>query len=99
MRCCARAVSGQAVAEPTIPLMKSRRRIAFAQGLGPRQFSFGLQQGFPTDEMGVSDQVAWQQFRAVDVRFGSKADIASGPRHVRFTLESRRQKWLGSRPA
>jgi hypothetical protein len=26
---CARATSGQAVADPTIPLMKSRRRIAF----------------------------------------------------------------------
>jgi hypothetical protein len=26
--CCARATRGQAVAEPTIPLMKSRRRIA-----------------------------------------------------------------------
>ena len=30
--CCANAVSGHAVAEPTIPLMKSRRRIASSKG-------------------------------------------------------------------
>jgi hypothetical protein len=29
LACCARAMSGQAAAEPTIPLMKLRRRIAF----------------------------------------------------------------------
>src|SRR5262249_47548551 len=34
--CCARKVSGHAVADPTIALMKSRRRIAFPGGLGPR---------------------------------------------------------------
>jgi hypothetical protein len=38
--------------------MNSRRRIAFAQGLAPRQFSFGLQQGFTTGEMGFRDQIA-----------------------------------------
>jgi len=27
--CCARAASGQATVDPTIPLMKLRRRIAF----------------------------------------------------------------------
>src|SRR5215469_3009195 len=34
--CCARNVRGHAVADPTIALMKSRRRIAFPGGLGPR---------------------------------------------------------------
>jgi hypothetical protein len=59
--CRARAASGQAPADPTIPLTKSRRRIAFAQGLGPRQFSFGLQQGFATGGMGFKGHFAQQQ--------------------------------------
>jgi hypothetical protein len=29
--CCARAASGQTEADPAIPLMKSRRRIAFPE--------------------------------------------------------------------
>jgi hypothetical protein len=60
--CSARAASGQA-AKATIPSMNLRRRIAFAQGLGPRQFSFGLQQGFTTCEMGLNSHFAQQQFR------------------------------------
>src|ERR1700751_2917997 len=34
---CARAATGHAVAEPTIPLMKSRRRIASPEGSGVRR--------------------------------------------------------------
>jgi hypothetical protein len=58
---CARAASGQAALKPTIPLMKSRRRIAFVQGLGPRQIPSRLQQGFATGEMGFWGQGAGQQ--------------------------------------
>src|SRR5215467_5128020 len=57
--CCARAASGHAVAEPTIPLTKSRRRIAFAQGLGLRRLRLTmmqLQQGFAIGEMGFRGQ-------------------------------------------
>jgi hypothetical protein len=50
-RCCARAVSGQTVADPTIPLMKSRRRIAFTKA-GDYADRTRLQQGFATDGMG-----------------------------------------------
>jgi hypothetical protein len=35
--------------------------------------------------MGFRGQCARQQSSAAHVRFGSKADIALGPRHVRFT--------------
>ena len=38
--------------------------------------------------MGFRDQVAQQQFRAADVRFGSKADIAECETNVRFTPNS-----------
>ena len=42
--CCARALSGQAAADPAIPLMKSRRRIAFTKaGTTPNRTR--LQQG------------------------------------------------------
>ena len=39
--CCARAVSGHAPADPAIPTMKSRRRIA-PQGSGPRRLKNSL---------------------------------------------------------
>jgi hypothetical protein len=38
--------------------------------------------------MGSNDQFALQKSRTADVRFGSKADIVLGFRHVRFTPES-----------
>jgi hypothetical protein len=50
--CCARAASGQAAAEPTMP-MKSRRRIAFPK-VKLRDLVLQLQQGFATGEMGFS---------------------------------------------
>jgi hypothetical protein len=57
-----------------------------------------LQQGFGISGMGQRDPFATQQFLAAHVRFGSKADIALGPRHVRFTPESghslRRRRYL-----
>jgi hypothetical protein len=59
---CAPAVNGKAAtAEPPIPLMKSRRRIAFPKA-GTTPIRTRLQQGFAIDEMGFSDQVAQQQF-------------------------------------
>jgi hypothetical protein len=47
-------VSGHEVADPAIPLMKSRRRIAFTKaGTTPNRTR--LQQGFPTRGMGPTD--------------------------------------------
>jgi hypothetical protein len=57
--CCARAASGHAAAEPTMP-MKSRRRIAFPK-VKLRDLVLQLQQGFATGEMGLRRQVARQQ--------------------------------------
>ena len=39
--CCARAKSGQATAEPTIPLTKSRRRIAYPKAQDHADFQKG----------------------------------------------------------
>jgi hypothetical protein len=51
--CWARKVSGHAVTDPTIVLMKSRRRIAFSKALDRSDYRSQriLQQGFATDEM------------------------------------------------
>jgi hypothetical protein len=43
-----------------------------------------LQQGFATGEMGFRGPAAKQQFGAANVRFGSKADMRSADRRVRF---------------
>src|SRR5262249_41692888 len=89
--CCARAASDQAMADPAIPLMRSRRRIAFLQGPGLRRLSLTrtrLQQGFATDEMWFRGQFAQQQSQAAHVRFGSKADIRRRLNNVRFTPKS-----------
>ena len=72
--CCPRATSGQAVAEPTIPLMKSRRRIAFTKA-GTTLNRTQLQQGFGTDEIGFLGQAAQQQ----------RADTGLCERHGLFT--------------
>ena len=84
--CCARAVSGHAAADPTITLMKSRRRIAFTKaGTTPNRTR--LQQGFTTGGMGSDHHFAWQQSARLNVRFGSKADMglecALGPDRLR----------------
>src|SRR5262249_54923696 len=51
--CCARAASGQAMADPAIPLMRSRRRIAFSKALDCADYRSQriLQQGFATNEI------------------------------------------------
>jgi hypothetical protein len=73
--CCARAANDHATADPEIPLMKSRRRIAFPRpGTTP---TMQLQQGFAASEMGFKDQFARQQSLAAHVRFGSLADIGT----------------------
>jgi hypothetical protein len=82
--CCARAASGQAAPEPTITLMKSRRRIAFTEA-GTTPTRTRLHQGFAPREMGFRGQFARQQTLAAHVRFGSKADITDGRSDVRFT--------------
>jgi predicted lipid-binding transport protein (Tim44 family) len=58
--CCARPVSGHAVANPTIALTKSRRRIAFSKALDWADYRSQriLQQGFVIDEIGFSGQFA-----------------------------------------
>jgi hypothetical protein len=47
-----------------------------------------LQSGSGRSGMGFNGHFAQRQFLETDVRDGSKADIALGPRHVRFTPES-----------
>src|SRR5215831_4422319 len=73
--CCARAASGHAAAPPR-SVMNSRRLIASPQG---------SEQGI------VAGQTGWLEVDKTalgDVRFGSKADIASDQPNVRFTPES-----------
>jgi hypothetical protein len=84
------AASGQAMAEPAITMMKSRRRIAFPKARPtPTMLSDGrLQQGFVTREMGVRCQFAVQKFRVVDVAFGSSTDKIRCPPHVCFAPDS-----------
>src|SRR6516225_7753302 len=86
--CCARAKSGQATAEPTIPVTKSRRRIAYPKAQDHADFQKGLQQGFTTGGIGSDRHFAWQQPLGSNVRFGSKADIAQCETNVRFTPKS-----------
>jgi hypothetical protein len=85
--CCARAASGHA-ADPATTLMKSRRRIASPKA-GTTPTRTRLQQGFATGGMGFRGQFAQQHSETAHVRFGSKADIGLGWRHVRFTPKSR----------
>jgi hypothetical protein len=47
-----------------------------------------LQQGFATGGMGLEVSLHGSNPGPLNVRFGSKADIASGSRHVRFTPKS-----------
>jgi hypothetical protein len=68
--------------------MKSRRRIAFLKGSGPRQLHRLLHQGFTTGEMGFRGQFARHKSFVVHVRFGSKADVGAATIHVRFAPES-----------
>ncbi len=72
--CCARAASGQATAEPTIPLMKSRRRIARSKAQDHARMR--LQQEFPIGETGFRRSLAQQQFKTAHVSYGSRVDGA-----------------------
>src|SRR6516164_2105334 len=66
--CCARAASVHAAAEPTITLMKSRRRIASPKA-GTTPTRTRLQQGFATGGMGFRRQFAQQHSETAHVRF------------------------------
>ena len=100
LRCCALAANGQATADPAIPLMKSRRRIAFPKALLRRRWfaTRRLQQGFTTGGMGFSAQFAQRQIEAAHVRFGSLAGIARCQVDVRFTPKSGHQFWFSAWP-
>ena len=90
--CCARAASGQAMADPAITLMRSRRRIAPAKGLRSAPtiaYGMRLHQGFAIGGMGSDRHFAWQQSSRPNIRFGSLADIEACPSHVRFTPKCR----------
>jgi hypothetical protein len=81
--CCARAASGQAAAEPTIPLMQSRRRIAFPKA-GTTPTIKELQQGFTTGGMGSGVSLQGTNPKPLMSALGQKAtSIAGGG--VRFT--------------
>ena len=72
--CCARATSGQAPAEPIIPLMKSRRRIA-APRLACADYVLELtqlQQGFATDGMGFRVKLRGSNFEPPMSALGQK---------------------------
>ena len=78
--CCARVADGQAVAEPTIALMKSRRRIDSPKGSRVRRPSLTetrLQQGFVTDEMGFRAELHSSNREARMSALGQKQ--TSGP--------------------
>jgi uncharacterized protein YchJ len=90
--CCARAASGQAVADAPITLMKSRRRIASPKAylLAPTMAQKDwITAGILIVRNWAPRCFARQQFWAADVRFGSKADIATSPTNVRFTPSNR----------
>ena len=86
--CCALTANGQAVAEATIPLMKSRRHIAFPEAWDHAKLHRRLQQEFATGGMGSDRHFAWQQSSGPNVRFESEADISEYPTDVRFTPKS-----------
>src|SRR6516165_4274358 len=89
--CCARATSGQAAADPTIPLIKSRRCIASPKAylLAPTVAQKDwITAGILIARNWLSDCFAKQQFVGSNVRFGSKADIGARPVNVCFTPKS-----------
>src|SRR6516164_7800895 len=100
--CCACAVNGHATADTAIPVMKSRRRIAFPKGQDHADCDcVQLQQGFATGEMGFRGHFAWQQSSGPNVRFGSKADMAhlfdhlfGGGEELRTDFKSERLRGL-----
>src|SRR5262249_30604093 len=77
--CWARAVNGNAAAEPTTTLINSRRVIA-----APEAQDSGI---VPTCTGRLEEP-------SPDVRFGSKAGISGAQAHVRFTPNSDRESRL-----
>ena len=76
--CCARAASGQAAPEPTIPLTKSRRRIASPRGLRSAPtvtYRTQLQQGFATGEMGFGVSLHGSNLRSLMSALGQKRTL------------------------
>jgi len=72
--------------------LKSRGRIAFPKGQDRADCDYvQLQQGFALVGMLFKSHFAWQQTSGAHVRFGSKADIGLGLRHVCFTPKSGHQ--------
>ena len=87
--CCARAASGQAAAEPTIPLMKLRRRIAFPKAQD--HANYAITAGICDTRNGVQWSVCTAAILSRHVRFGSWADIVAAIANVRFTPENGRR--------
>jgi hypothetical protein len=76
--CCARVASGQTVAEPTIPLMKSRRRIAAPKAQSLCGLRFGmtqLQQGFAAGGMGFRIKSHGGNFEPLMSALGQKRTL------------------------
>src|SRR5262249_46657484 len=72
--CCARTASGNPAANPTIPAMRSRRRIAYPTGANPAARGLQLRlltQKCAAREMGANGHFAQQQSRGRDVGLGS----------------------------
>src|SRR5690349_24915738 len=101
--CCACAASGKATAEPLIPIMKSRRRIAFpgAQNCGDLRCNYSRDLRHAKWGSGVSLHgsnpkpplsALGQKQTSDDVHIMSalppKADIHWRDRHVRFVPEA-----------
>src|SRR6266567_2547644 len=82
--CCAAAASGHAAAEPTIALIKSRRRIAFAQGTTPSYIRITAEICIRiTAEIcdrwnAVNQNFAQQQFVTSHVSYGSFSTDPAG---------------------
>ena len=72
--CWARDANGHAATEPTTSFMNSRRFMCPPPMLKAQRIN-------PRTQEGVKRNAGY-------VRFGSKADICSANRHVRFTLKS-----------
>src|SRR5262249_13983898 len=73
-RCCANKADELAPSHCLPQRAQDAPTIAYRRGR--------LQQGFSSGEMGFRGQFAWQQSRATDVCFGSKADIGARPGNV-----------------
>src|SRR5215469_6960388 len=96
--CCARAANGHAAAEPTIPLMKSRRRIAFPR-LGLRRIGRDYSRDLRSTKWGSGIKLHSSNSEPPMSALGQKrtlkgihpmsalppkVDIAQHRRHVRF---------------